>query len=470
MIAFDQSIHHTTDNSVHEHVYQTPIRVLGISLTVSLLILICLAWNVSNLQQPPFLLFGLVGALAFVVITSLSLAIHFVRRVANEIDECRATFRQKMDEAVKTVRHEMQRTQTAMSEAYEAKQQTEDHEHDLLQSMNLILERMTGVANGNLTLRLPAKSNGAIGKLFAGFNATIEAIQQAVVQVAHAVAQTGHLSSQISSNAAQMISGVREQERQTAQVAKATRQMNTIITANTRLAATAAEEAAQANADAKEGGVIVQRTVTGMNTIAEVVTTSAQTIQTLGKSSEQIGDIVRVIEEIADQTNLLALNAAIEAARAGEQGRGFAVVADEVRKLAERTQEATKQIVETIAFIQRNTESAVRVMNQGTGEVEQNKLAAAESAQALERIIQRTTAVADIITQLAAAIQQGATASTEIASTTDAMTIVTNQTALATRDVSTVAAQLTRHTDNLQHLMSRFDVGLVSINRKTAAR
>ena len=162
----------------------------------------------------------------------------------------------------------------------------------------------------------------------------------------------------------------------------------------------------------------------GMNKIAEVVTEAASTVQELGNSSEKIGEIVQVIDDIADQTNLLALNAAIEAARAGEQGRGFAVVADEVRKLAERTTKATKEIASMIKQIQKETIGAVQSMEKGTVEVSKGKELVEKAGVSLNQIISSSQEVVDNVSQVAAASEEQSATSEQISKNIEAISSV----------------------------------------------
>lgn len=329
---------------------------------------------------------------------------------------------------------------------------------ELASSVDEMIVEMEKFSQGDLTCQLEVRSEDSVGKLFYVFNETVIAIRQLMMELISAVDQTASASAQISSSAEQISAGVQEQSTQVVEIAGAMDEMSATITENTHQSTIAAHEGQQASDDAHHGGEIVEQTIYGMNKIADVVGKAALTIEELGKSSEQIGEIVQVIEDIADQTNLLALNAAIEAARAGEQGRGFAVVADEVRKLAERTQKATKEIATTIKKIQKETGQAVKAMQEGTDVVEQGKLSATSAHEALQRIISKTENVSSIIGHLATASEEQSTTGNEISKNMEHISSEVNETAKAVTEIAHASDDLSRITEHLRQLTGRFQI------------
>jgi methyl-accepting chemotaxis protein len=255
-----------------------------------------------------------------------------------------------------------------------------------------------------------------------------------------------------------MAAGAQEQTSQAGEVASAVEEMTKTIMENSKNAVVTSDTAKQSKAAAEQGGKVVEETVRGMKNIAAVVKKSAVNVQELGKSSDQIGEIIGVIDDIADQTNLLALNAAIEAARAGEQGRGFAVVADEVRKLAERTTKATKEIASMIKKIQVDTEYAVGAMEEGTKEVDAGIQLADKASTSLNEIVGISQKVTDMVSQIAAASEQQSSASEQISKNVEAISAVTGQTATGTTQIARAAEDLNRLTETLSKLVGRFKI------------
>jgi methyl-accepting chemotaxis protein len=334
--------------------------------------------------------------------------------------------------------------------------ESEKQRQYLAQNVEAMLFSVQQFSAGDLTQHLNVTHNDDIGRLFRGYNHALENIHGLVTEVVGAVHSTAEASTQIVSATQQLTYGIHEQAQQTSSVATAMEEMTATISENTKHAENAAKEAEQVSLEARKSGEIMQRAIENMNQIAEVVLQSAATVEALGKSSAQIGEVIRTIEEIADQTNLLALNAAIEAARAGEQGRGFAVVADEVRKLAERTQQATREITSTIQQIQHDTNDAVSAMHKGTNEVNMGKTSAAEAANALNTIIQRTRTVSDAIAFVASADEEQSTTSTEIARNIEIINTISTQAAHATTNIERSAVNMRNLTESLQLLVQRF--------------
>lgn len=213
------------------------------------------------------------------------------------------------------------------------------------------ISRDIAEGEGDLTKRVPVNGKDEIAELGRWFNVFIEKLQGMIGKVAHVTDKVASASVQLSATAEEMSRGSEGLTSRTAQTATAVEEMNATVAEVAQNSGKAAGMAQETVQTAKSGRQVVTETIDSMQQISDAVTQSASIIAALGKSSDQIGEIVRVIEDIADQTNLLALNAAIEAARAGEQGRGFAVVSDEVRKLAERTTKATKEIGDMIRQI-----------------------------------------------------------------------------------------------------------------------
>ncbi len=312
------------------------------------------------------------------------------------------------------------------------------------------------LAQGDLTVDVSIRSGDEIGQLAQSVQQMIENLRSTLSEVSSATSTVSTACTEISSSAEQMAAGAHEQTSQSGEVASAVEEMTKTIVENSRNASETANTSKQAKQAAEHGAQVVEETVAGMRRIAKVVKESAETVQELGKSSNQIGEIVSVIDDIADQTNLLALNAAIEAARAGEQGRGFAVVADEVRKLAERTTKATKEIAAMITKIQADTQGAVASMEQGTRQVDEGIALADKAGTSLHEIVGISQKVTDMVTQIAAASEQQSSASEQISKNVEGISSVTGETAQATQQIARAAEDLNCLTENLKQLVGKF--------------
>ncbi|MCM0080975.1 methyl-accepting chemotaxis protein [Geomonas sp. Red32] len=294
-------------------------------------------------------------------------------------------------------------------------------------------------------------------------------LMSAMANMAHnlseIVAQASRISTGIASSSAQlqatsqeMAGGSEEAAGQTHSVVTATEQMAATATDIARNCHAAAKNSDEANATARTGTKVVADTVEVMNRIAERVRSTADTVENLGARSDQIGEIICTIEDIADQTNLLALNAAIEAARAGEQGRGFAVVADEVRALAERTTKATREIGEMIKTIQAETKGAVAAMEEGVREVHQGTQAAAKSGDALKEILFQIDKVSQQVNQIAIAAEEQTATVEEISANTNRISSAVRSTADGSRHSAQAASQLATMAEELNGVVRQFRI------------
>jgi methyl-accepting chemotaxis protein len=320
------------------------------------------------------------------------------------------------------------------------------------------VKTLENMARGDLTVRMTGNYKGDHQLIKNSINTVCESLSKALGDVSSAITATASASNEISASTEEMALGAARQKEQTSEVAFGVEEMTKTILDNTKNASFASDTAKLAGQKAIEGGKVVEETIKGMQRIEEVVLQSAKTVQLLGNSSEQIGEIVQVINDIADQTNLLALNAAIEAARAGEQGRGFAVVADEVRKLAERTTKATKEIAGMIKRIQTDTMDAVESMNKGTAEVENGKAMANKAGESLNEIVRESQRVLDLVSQVAAASEQQSASAEVISKNIEAISAVTQESAGSTQQIAQSAEDLNRLTLNLENLIAKFKI------------
>lgn len=329
----------------------------------------------------------------------------------------------------------------------------------LARSTQMLLSAMDRFSNGDLTVTVNAENkNDDIGKLFSGFNLTVDKIKNLINKLSDAITATASASTQISSSAEELAAGSQEQSTQTADVASAVEEMAVTVLETTKNVTIAADSAREAGETAAGGGKVIGNTINGIENISKVVTRAASAVELLGSSSEKIGDIVGVIDDIAEQTNLLALNAAIEAARAGEHGRGFAVVADEVGKLAERTINATKEISQTIENIQKETNKAVVSIREGKVEAEKGKDYAAEANNSLELIINKTDTVIEQINQVATASEEQASTAEQVSKNIEIINSVGQESAMGVQQIAVAAEDLNRLTEQLQDLVSMFNV------------
>ncbi|MDP4117051.1 MAG: methyl-accepting chemotaxis protein [Bacteroidota bacterium] len=317
--------------------------------------------------------------------------------------------------------------------------------------------RVLGIlADGDLTVRMNGDYLGDYSKIKTNINGLADSFSNALSDVARAVVATASASTQISSSAEEMAAGAQEQSAQTTEIAGAAEEMTKTVFETSKNASIAADNSQKASESAEKGVKKVDETKKGMEKIVNATAETGKIISSLASKTDQIGEIAQVIDDIADQTNLLALNAAIEAARAGEQGRGFAVVADEVRKLAERTTKATKEIADTIKSIQNEAKEADKSMVVAKQSVISGMELTEQVSEMLKEILLVNSKVADMINQVAAASEQQSSTAEQISRNIEGISSVTAESAAGTEQIARAAEDLNQLTNNLQNLIERF--------------
>ncbi|GLI37329.1 cache domain-containing protein [Geobacter hydrogenophilus] len=329
-----------------------------------------------------------------------------------------------------------------------------------LKRLDKAVEVLAQAADGNLGVRLEKRQGkDEIDLLTGSVNTMLDQVGATLTEVISASNQVAAAAGQLQGSAIQIATGAEEVAAQAGTVATASEEMAATSLEIAHNCTMAAGSAGRANGSADSGASVVMATVEAMNTIYGQVRDVARSVANLGTRSDQIGEIVGTIEDIADQTNLLALNAAIEAARAGEQGRGFAVVADEVRALAERTTKATKEISQMIKSIQQETSAAVSSMNHGVTIVQDSTQKAGESGTALTEIKAQIDSVAQQVSQIATAAEQQTATTTEISNNIQMITQVVGETAKGAQESAEAASHLQEISEGLRQMVAHFRMG-----------
>ena len=323
-----------------------------------------------------------------------------------------------------------------------------------------MLTQIREIAANNLAISdLEINSEDELGHTGLALNAMKNNLRQLIQGIAGTAEHVASASEEISSSASQQSQGAETQRDQTAQVATAMQEMSSTVAQVSDNSSKAADASRRAAETAREGGSIVEESLNKMRRIADSVEGTAKKMEELGRSSDQIGRIAGVIDDIADQTNLLALNAAIEAARAGEQGRGFAVVADEVRKLAERTTTATKEIAQMIQNIQSETKVAVSAMAEGTKQVEEGVESTSRAGESLKHIIRVSEEVGEMITHIATAATEQSSATEEINKNMEQIAKLVKESAEGAQQSAHACQELSGLALDLQNTVSKFKLG-----------
>jgi len=350
-------------------------------------------------------------------------------------------------------RESLERMNATLAEAADRDRRSQQYlERNVLE----VLDAMERFSEGDLSVALVVERDDAIGRLRLGVNKAVLNIRSMVQQVRDVLDSTVQTSRKIQSETSDLSRGAEEQISQTLLVAGAAQQMAQTVSSTTASIAEASDIAQRSGTEAHEGGRIVRDTFAGMDEIVTTVSVSARTVQSLGRSSEQIGAITRVIEQIADQTELLSLNAAIEAARAGRHGRTFAVVAQEVQRLAERTAQATSEIAKVIEHNQREVETAVEAMSRVGGQVERGRELVDKAGGALDAIILNAERMLACIQQVRASSEEQSSTTAHITENVETISRVTHSAVRGNQTIASSVEELSTLIEDLQQRVSRF--------------
>jgi methyl-accepting chemotaxis protein len=308
--------------------------------------------------------------------------------------------------------------------------------------ISIVMKAAERVAGGDLASTITLESHDEMGVMAEELNQMLSRLREAFIAISREVETTASHADGLSRSSDSLLQGTSRQSQQIEQVSTAATEMSQTILDVAKNANDAADRTKDSLGQAKNGAIVVQHAVESIMKLAENVDHASAAIETLGKSTEQITTILTVIIEIADQTNLLALNAAIEAARAGEQGRGFAVVADEVRKLAEKTAKATEQITEKIRSVQDETRNSVSVMRSGKEIAEEAVSSARQAEGALNKIVASSEHITDTVQRIATATEEQSAAAEEVSQSMVNIADIVKETAQLSENVQRAARDL----------------------------
>jgi methyl-accepting chemotaxis protein len=328
----------------------------------------------------------------------------------------------------------------------------------LLVRLKRICEIANAISRNDISHTCTMQSNDMIGDIVDAFNQMAANLRNMIGQITGVTSQLAAAAEETSTITEETSRGVQAQQSEIDSIASAMNEMTSTVQEVARNAADASTAAQTADSEAKSGALVATEAIGGIESLVNEVDSAAQVIRNLEQESENIGSVLDVIRGIAEQTNLLALNAAIEAARAGEQGRGFAVVADEVRTLASRTQQSTQEIQDMILRLQSGAGNAVKVMESAQSKAQQSSDLVEKAAESLGMIAGSVAAINDMNTMIASAAEEQSAVAAEMQSNMNNIREVADHSAEGAQQTAEASEELARLAAEQQKLMAQFKV------------